>query len=91
VTIYGDLTAAPIVTRAHPFLFEKKSVDGFWLADHLDRITLLDAARFGLHAQRLIRAQPTAIAARVPLADAPAAIACYRSAMSDGKVLLTAL
>ena len=91
VVVYGSLSGDPCGgIDPMALAFGHKRVRGFELAGHVRDLGMLRAFRLATRAQRHVisGAFTTAIADRVPLADAPARLAGYVGRMSDGKILL---
>lgn len=88
IIVYGDLAAAPCVIEARNFVFERKRVEGFWLADMAEEIGLIKGLRLAAMVQRGLKDElQTRIQARHPLAAGREAIDGYEAAMTAGKVL----
>lgn len=90
VSVYGGLGGAPAVADVRALIFEGKQVGGFWLTPWLAQGGILHTLR-GINA---VRRHPAGeltseVQARVPLAEAQAAVDRYSAAMTRGKVLLT--
>ena len=91
VVIYGALEGKPSGSiDPMELCFRHKQVRGFELAGHLKALGMLRSMRLGTAAQKLVARglAATQVRDRVPLAEAPARLAEYASAMSDGKMLL---
>ncbi len=91
VVVYGALSAQPSSgIDAMQLAFGHKRVRGFEVAGYLRELGLVRAFLLARAAQKRVQRGDftTAIARRVPLADAPAQLASYAERMSDGKVLL---
>jgi len=91
VVVYGALDGRPSGNiDPMELCFRHKRVRGFELAGHVRTLGMIGAYRLGTAAQKLVARglAATQIRDRVPLADAPARLAEYASAMSDGKMLL---
>ena len=91
VVIYGALSGAPCgAIDPMALAFGDKRVRGFEVAAYLRDVGLLGSIRLANAAQKLVARGlvTTTIRARVPLADAPAALPDYLRSMSDGKLLL---
>jgi NADPH:quinone reductase len=90
VTVYGGLSMQPSEVWATHFIFQGKSVDGFWLTPWMARKNFLQSLLFWQKSQKLMNsALKTHIRARYPLQDAQKAVLDYQKQMTGGKVLIT--
>jgi NADPH:quinone reductase-like Zn-dependent oxidoreductase len=90
VTVYGGLSMQPSEVWASQFIFEGKSVDGFWLTTWIPKKNFLQSLLFWQKAQKLMNSSlKTHIRARYPLQEAQKAVMDYQQKMTGGKVLLT--
>jgi NADPH:quinone reductase-like Zn-dependent oxidoreductase len=91
VVIYGALSGEPCgAIDPMQLAFGHREVRGFEVAGYVKAIGLFGAIRLGNTAQRWVatgRAKTT-VRERVSLAEAPARLAAYATAMSEGKVLI---
>lgn len=89
VLVYGSLSGQPAQAAAGDLIFGEKRVEGFWLRRWMKSKTFTELGRAGLTVQRRLADDfHTEVQARVPLEGAAAGIERYRSAMTEGKVLL---
>ncbi len=89
VTVYGGLSMEATEILATHFIFQGKSVDGFWLTPWMERKNLLQSMLFWRRAQRLMTsALQTHVRVRYPLAEARNAVLDYQRQMTGGKVLI---
>ena len=91
VVVYGALSGEPC-GRVDPMTlaFGYKRVRGFEIAGHLRDLGLFRSFLLATAAQKRVLSgrATTEVRARIPLADAPTALAQYARTMSEGKVLL---
>ncbi len=91
VVVYGALSGEPCAAIDPMTLaFGHKQVRGFEIAAYLREIGLFGSFRLGTAAQKRVAAGQavTQVRARLTFAEAPAGLAQYVRAMSEGKVLL---
>jgi len=91
VVVYGALDGKPSGgIDPMELAFRHKRIRGFELAGHLKDLGMLGSYRLGTAAQKLVArgVAATQIRDRISLADAPARLAEYAGAMSEGKMLL---
>lgn len=87
--LYGALSESACMIDPRDLIFERKRVEGFWLADWLGGRSVLQQIRLGRQIQPLI---PTLLRSevrdRVPLSQVHQALEQYAETMSAGKWLL---
>jgi NADPH2:quinone reductase len=88
VYVYGALSGLDPAVPAVELLFRDKSVQGFYLGTWAPRHPLAFLRMQGRLKRWLSGEIQTPVRMAVPLAGAPEAISAYRSAMSDGKVII---
>ena len=89
VTVFGGLSFQAVQAAPDQLIFEKKSVDGFWLGPFLSSKNLLQIMLMWRRAQKLRATDlKSDIRAEHPLEDAPRAVEQYSSQMTGGKHLL---
>ena len=90
LTIYGGLSLQESSINPISFIFEGKSIDGFWLTPWLAQNSFLKNLRIWRRAQNLMDGDlRTEIRARYSLENAQKAVADYQASMTGGKVLIT--
>ena len=93
VVVYGALSGQPSGgIDPMELAFGHKRVRGFEIAGYLEDIGLVRSLLLARRAQARVRRGDfaTTVAGRVPLAEAPRALAGYATQMSDGKILMVA-
>jgi NADPH:quinone reductase-like Zn-dependent oxidoreductase len=89
VTVFGGLSFAAAQATPDQLIFEKKSVDGFWLGPFINSKNLLQIMLTWRRAQKLLATElKSDIRAEYPLSDAPRAVEEYLRQMTGGKLLL---
>lgn len=89
VLVYGLLSNQPAQADLVPLIFQKKTVEGFWLRDWIAKRGSIGLLRPFNQVQEMAAAEMRSeVRARYPIAQAVQAIADYRAHMSGGKVLL---
>jgi NADPH:quinone reductase-like Zn-dependent oxidoreductase len=89
VVVYGAIAAEPSRLNPGNLIFRDQRVEGFWLAGWAAHRNPLQLLRLSLLVQPLLGSDlQTTVQARVPLAQAPAAIEQYAANMTQGKVLI---
>jgi len=87
--LYGALSESACMADPRDLIFERKRVEGFWLADWLSGRSVLQQVRLGRQIQPLV---PTLlrseVRAKVPLEQVGEAIQHYAEKMSAGKWLI---
>ena len=90
VVVYGALSEQPVNVSPQALIFERQSVEGFWLSDYLNELSLRALLVRALQVQRALGKElQVQVRARVPLGEAVAGIKSYQERMSEGKILLT--
>lgn len=90
VRVYGTLSLEDCHINPNDLIFQRKSVDGFWLSDWIAERNLLQAFLAFNNIQKYLREElNSTIHARYPLERVQEAIADYNANMTQGKVLLT--
>jgi hypothetical protein len=89
VVVYGSLSGEACQVPTPQLVYERKKVEGFWLAHWVAGRSLLGLARVALSVQKHLGDEfKTEVRERYSLEGAAQAIATYREEMSAGKVLL---
>ncbi|MDX1414693.1 MAG: zinc-binding dehydrogenase [Candidatus Promineifilaceae bacterium] len=90
VTIYSCLSYEGPQAGADHFIFEDKSVNGFWLGPWINHKNLIQILMLWRHAQKLMATDLRSnIRARYPLQEAKKAVQDYLGHMTGGKILLS--
>jgi len=87
--LYGALSESPLMADPRDLIFERKRIEGFWLADWLGKRSVLGQ----LHLARQIQSMlgdllASEVAARYPLSEVHRALADYQANMTAGKRLI---
>jgi NADPH:quinone reductase-like Zn-dependent oxidoreductase len=86
--VYGGLSQEPCLFDPRSFIFERKSVRGFWLADWLRGAGALKKFFAARNVQRLLKDElRTEIRARLPLDEAIEGVRQYAREMTGGKII----
>jgi NADPH:quinone reductase-like Zn-dependent oxidoreductase len=89
LVLYGALSESPLMADPRDLIFQRKRVEGFWLADWLARRSLWGQLRLARQVQNalgdLLR---TEVAGRYPLHEVHRALQDYQASMTAGKRLL---
>ena len=89
LVVYGALSLQPSQSDPGALIFEKKTVEGFWLTDWLQSKNMLGQLRVSRQVQQLLGTDlKTDIRNRVPLEETPKALQVYSANMTGGKILL---
>lgn len=89
VIVYGGLSYEPIQTEVGRFIFEGKSIEGFWLTRWLSTKSFLPTFVMWQRAQKLMMSNlKSEIRRQYPFNEAREAIKDYRNQMTGGKILL---
>ena len=89
VTVFGALSFEAARATPDQLIFQKKSVDGFWLGPFIASKNLLEIMLMWRRAQRLQATElKSDLREKHPLDDAPRAVEQYSSRMTGGKHLL---
>jgi len=87
--LYGALSESPLMADPRDLIFQRKRVEGFWLADWLAGRSLWGQLRLARQVQNalddLLR---TEVAGRYPLHEVHRALQDYQASMTAGKRLL---
>jgi len=87
--LYGALSESPLMADPRDLIFQRKRVEGFWLADWLSARSVIRQIRLGKQIQRALGdLLHTEVAARYPLSDLHRALADYQASMTAGKRLI---
>jgi len=90
VIVYGGLSYEPAQAEPSQFIFEGKSIEGFWLTTWLSKKNFLQRLAIWQRAQKLIMtALKSEVRKQYPLNEVQNAIKEYRGQMTGGKILLT--
>ncbi len=90
VRVYGTLSLENCQIRPSDLIFQKKSVDGFWMSDWSAERNLIQMFMAFNNIQKFLKDElQSTIYARYPLAQYREAITDYNANMSKGKVLFT--
>jgi NADPH:quinone reductase-like Zn-dependent oxidoreductase len=88
VIVYGALSEQACQTDPRSFIFEGKSVAGFWLAEWLRSKNMLSQMRLTMNAQKFLATDlKTEIHARLALDEAVKGLEQYTGRMTEGKIL----
>jgi NADPH2:quinone reductase len=89
LVLYGALSESPLLADPRDLIFQRKRVEGFWLADWLARRSLWGQLRLARQVQHalgdLLRSE---VAGRYPLHEVHRALQDYQASMTAGKRLL---
>jgi len=89
VIVYGLLSGAPCAAAPGQLIFQAKSVEGFWLAEWVRRLSRVGVLRLALSTQRLLNAElQSTVHARISLDEVPEAVRAYTGDMTRGKTLI---
>ena len=92
VIVYGGLSYEPVQAEAGQFIFEGKSIEGFWLTNWMSKKNFLQSLAIWQRAQKLIMTDlKSEIRKQYSLNEAQDAIKEYQSQMTGGKILLSPL
>lgn len=87
--LYGALSESPVMADPRDLIFQRKRVEGFWLADWLSGRSVIGQIRLAKQIQRalgdLLR---TEVAACYPLSEVHRALTDYQASMTAGKRLI---
>jgi NADPH2:quinone reductase len=89
LVLYGALSESPLMADPRDLIFQRKRVEGFWLADWLAKRSLWGQLRLARQVQHalgdLLRSE---VAGRYPLHEVHRALQDYQASMTAGKRLL---
>jgi NADPH:quinone reductase-like Zn-dependent oxidoreductase len=89
VIVYGALSMGACMIDPRGLIFERKRVEGFWLAEWMRAQNLLSKLVASRRVQKLLASDlQTEIRARLPLEDAARGLHDYAGHMTGGKILL---
>jgi NADPH:quinone reductase-like Zn-dependent oxidoreductase len=89
VTLFSALSFESVQANPDQFIFENKSVDGFWLGPWITNKNLIQIQLTWRRAQKLISTElKSEVRARYPFQQAKAAVKEYLSEMTGGKILI---
>jgi NADPH2:quinone reductase len=89
VIVYGGLSPEPVQAEAGQFIFDGKSIEGFWLPTWMSKKNFLQSVAFWQRTQKLITTDlKSEIRMQCPLDEVQNAIREYQSQMTGGKILL---
>ncbi len=89
VTIYGRLSEDPTEVMPNQFIFQKKSIDGFWLTAWIGQKSFLQSLLVWRQAQKLmLTTLKTDVRAKYKLQDIRQAVTDYQNQMTGGKALI---
>jgi NADPH:quinone reductase-like Zn-dependent oxidoreductase len=87
--VVGAISRETCKLNSHDFIFEGKSLNGFWLSEWFPRQSFFYQIYAGLRVQILAASKlKSDIRARVPLEKVVEAIEQYESRMTEGKILI---
>lgn len=87
--VYGGLSEKAVEVNPLELIFERKRVEGFWLSDYLDRLSLPGLLYRAWRVQRaLIGDLRIDVRGRYTLDEAVEGIKTYEQRMTDGKILI---
>lgn len=88
VIVYGALSGEGCLLDPRSLIFERKSVEGFWLTKWLRSQNIINMLRTARRVQKLLGSDlKTEIRARLALEDAVEGLRLYMNEMTGGKVL----
>ncbi|MCA1591451.1 MAG: zinc-binding dehydrogenase [Acidobacteria bacterium] len=88
VIVYGALSLEGCLIEPRAFIFEKKSVEGFWLSDWLRSQSLFGKITTSRKVQKLLGGElKTEIRERLPLERAREGLQHYLQQMTGGKII----
>ncbi len=89
VTVYAGLSFKAVQADPDLFIFEKKSVDGFWLGPWITNKNLIQILLMWRRVQKLLATElRSEVRARYTFQEAKKAVHEYLSQMTGGKILL---
>jgi NADPH:quinone reductase-like Zn-dependent oxidoreductase len=89
VTIYGALSQQGVQANPDIFIFEDKTINGFWLGPWIMKKRILEIQRLWRRAQKLMASElKSNIRAEYPFEQARQAVEEYLDQMTGGKILL---
>ncbi len=89
VIVYGGLSYEPIQAEVGQFIFEGKSIEGFWLITWMSKKNFLQSLGIWRRAQKLMMTDlKSEIRRQYPLNEVQQAIEEYQNQMTGGKILL---
>lgn len=87
--LYGALSESPLMADPRDLIFQRKRVEGFWLADWLGNRSVIGQIRLGKQIQNALGdLLHSEVAARYPLSELHCALQDYQASMTTGKRLL---
>lgn len=87
--LYGALSESPLMADPRDLIFQRKRIEGFWLADWLGGRSAIGQLRLGKQIQRALGdLLQSEVAARYPLSEVHRALADYQASMTAGKRLI---
>ncbi|GIV11060.1 MAG: alcohol dehydrogenase [Fimbriimonadales bacterium] len=87
--LYGALSESPQMADPRDLIFQRKRVEGFWLADWLGRRSVLQQLRLSKQIQNALGdLLHSEVAARYPLHEVHYALQDYQGSMTAGKRLI---
>lgn len=87
--LYGALSESPLMADPRDLIFQRKRIEGFWLADWLGGRSAIGQLRLGKQIQRALGdLLHSEVAARYPLSEVHRALADYQASMTAGKRLI---
>lgn len=87
--LYGALSESPLMADPRDLIFQRKRVEGFWLADWLGNRSVVGQIRLGKQIQNALGdLLHSEVAARYPLGELHRALQDYQASMTAGKRLI---
>lgn len=87
--LYGALSESPLMADPRDLIFEQKRIEGFWLAEWLERRSVLGQLRLAKQIQQLLGdLLRSEVAGRYALHEVHRALSDYQASMTAGKRLL---
>ena len=89
LVLYGALSESPLMADPRDLIFQRKRVEGFWLADWLGNRSVIGQLRLAKQIQgAMTDLLKSEIAAQYPLSDIHRALQDYQASMTAGKRLI---
>ncbi|MCS6920011.1 MAG: zinc-binding dehydrogenase [Fimbriimonadales bacterium] len=87
--LYGALSESPLMADPRDLIFQRKRVEGFWLADWLSGRSVIGQLKLGKQIQNALGdLLHSEVAARYPLSEVHRALHDYQQSMTAGKRLI---
>lgn len=90
VTVYGGLSEKPVAVDPRQLIFNLQQVEGFWLSDYLNSLSLPGLLYRAWRVQKALASDlQISVRERYSLDKAVEGIKTYQESMTDGKILIT--